>query len=146
MRTRWPALRNRNDRPRSALAALGFTLIELMIVITIILILLSMAAGRYEQSIVRAREAALKQDLWVMRRAIEQYTIDKEQPPQSLEDLVGAGYLRAVPVDPITRKVDWQTQSENVVLSPEQTTYGITDVHSSSDQISPFEKTPYSSW
>jgi general secretion pathway protein G len=146
MRALWPALRNRKDRARSSLAALGFTLIELMIVITIILILLSMAAGRYEQSILRAREAALKQDLWVMRRAIEQYTIDKEQPPQSLDDLVSAGYLRAIPVDPLTRKVDWQTVSDNVVLSPEQTSYGITDVHSSSDLVSPFEKTPYSSW
>ncbi len=146
MPTLWPALRKRKERARSPLAAAGFTLIELMIVITIILILLSMAAGRYEQSILRAREAALKQDLWVMRRAIEQYTIDKEQPPQSLEDLVTAGYLRAIPVDPVTRKTDWQTVSDNVVLSPEQTNYGITDVHSSSDQISPFEKTPYSSW
>jgi len=139
-------LLNPQRRTRSSLAALGFTLIELMIVITIILILLSMAAGRYEQSIVRAREAALKQDLWVMRRAIQQYTIDKEQAPSSLDDLVSAGYLQDVPIDPITRKKDWQTESENVALSPEQTTYGITDVHSSSDQISPFEKTPYSSW
>jgi general secretion pathway protein G len=144
MKPAW--LRNRKERASSPLAVLGFTLIELMIVITIILILLSMAAGRYEQSIVRAREAALKQDLWVMRRAIQQYTIDKEQPPSSLDDLVSAGYLQDIPVDPITRKKDWQTASENVALSPEQTTYGITDVHSSSDQVSPFEKTPYSSW
>lgn len=126
--------------------AAGFTLLEMMIVVTIMLILMSIGAGRYEQSIVRAREAVLKQDLLVMRRAIDQYTIDKEQPPQSLDDLVTAGYMRSLPVDPITRKQDWRTEEDQVVLTPEQTQYGITDVHSNSDEISPFEKTPYSSW
>lgn len=126
--------------------AAGFTLIEMMIVIAIMLILLSMAAGRYEMSVTRAKEAALKQDLSVMRRAIDQYTIDKEQPPQSLQDLVTAGYLRGIPVDPFTRRRNWQTTEDNVVLTPEQTQFGITNVHSASNQISPFTKTPYSSW
>jgi len=124
----------------------GFTLLEMMIVITIMLILLSIGAGRYEMSITRAKEAALQQDLSIMRRAIDQYTIDKEAPPQSLQDLVTAGYLRAIPVDPFTRTTDWHTSEDNVVLTPEQTQFGITDVHSASNQISPFEKTPYSSW
>jgi general secretion pathway protein G len=142
-------LRRRLDALRAASPdgfAAGFTLIEMMIVVAIMLILLSMAAGRYEMSITRAREAALKQDLSVMRRAIDQYTIDKQEPPQSLQDLVTAGYLRGIPVDPFTRRPDWQTTQDNVVLTPEQTQFGITNVHSESNQISPFTKTPYSSW
>lgn len=124
----------------------GFTLIEMMIVIAIMLILLSIAIPRLEMSVTRAKEAALTQDLTVMRTAIDRYTIDKQQPPQSLEDLVTAGYLRGIPVDPFTRQTNWQTSEDNVVLTPEQTHFGITDVHSASDQISPFRKTPYSSW
>ena len=131
---------------RSTAANLGFTLLEMMIVIAIMLILLSIGAGRYEMSITRAKEAALEQDLSVMRRAIQQYTIDKEQPPQSLQDLVTAGYLRGIPVDPFTRRPNWTTTQDNVVLTPEQTQFGITNVHSSSNQISPFTHTPYSSW
>lgn len=143
LRGRLERLRSRASGP---LSAAGFTLLEMMIVITIMLILLAIGAGRYQESIIRAREAALKQDLKVMRHAIDQYTIDKAQPPQSLDDLVTAGYLRGIPVDPITREKDWQVQDDNIALSPEQTQFGITDVHSSSDKISPFENTPYSSW
>lgn len=142
-------LRRRRDALRAnqgAVWAVGFTLLEMMIVITIMLILLSIGAGRYEMSITRAKEAALEQDLSVMRRAIDQYTIDKEQPPQTLQDLVDAGYLRGIPVDPFTRQPNWRTTEDSVVLTPEQTQYGITNVHSRSDQISPFTKTPYSSW
>lgn len=125
----------------------GFTLLELMVVITIILILLSLAAGRYEQSVLRAKEAALKQNLQVMRKAIDEYTLDKLAAPQSLEDLVGAGYLREIPVDPMTRKKDWLVDYETDVLySPEQTSTGIGKVHSASDKVSPFEGTPYNSW
>jgi general secretion pathway protein G len=124
----------------------GFTLLELMIVITIILILVSMGIGRYQQSVVRAKEAALKQDLFVMRNAIWQYTVDKEAAPQSLQDLVDAHYLRDIPTDPITRTKEWHTDSEDVALSPDQTTFGISDVHSTSEQVSPFEQTAYSTW
>ncbi len=131
---------------RSVRRGAGFTLLELMIVITIILVLLAMGMGRYEQSVLRSKEAALKQDLFVMRNAIEQYTLDKQAAPQSLDDLVSGGYLREVPVDPMTRQKDWRADYENVVLSPEQSGTGITDVHSSSDRISSFERTPYSSW
>ena len=137
-----PKARNRARSLRGA----GFTLLELMIVITIILVLLAMGMGRYEQSVLRSKEAALKQDLFVMRNAIEQFTLDKQAAPQSLDDLVSAGYLREVPVDPMTRQKDWRVDYENVVLSPEQSGTGITDVHSSSDRVSAFEKTPYSSW
>lgn len=130
----------------SSVSARGFTLLELMIVITIILILVTLGAGRYQQSVVRAKEAALKQDLSVMRHAIEQYTLDKQQGPQSLDDLVSAAYLREVPTDPMTHHKDWVTESSDVLLSPDQTTPGITDVHSASGETSPFENTPYSSW
>lgn len=116
-----------------------------MIVITIILILAGMAAARYEQSVLRAKEATLKQDLFVMRNAIQQYTLDKEAGPSSLDDLVPK-YLSSVPNDPMTRTKDWQTESEQVLLDPLETTPGITDVHSGSDQVSPFEHTAYNTW
>lgn len=134
------------SRPRRFQAAAGFTILELMIVITIIFILIAIGAGRYDQSVARAREAALKQDLSVMRHAIEQYTLDKQAAPQSLEELVSAGYLREIPTDPTTRQKNWRVDYENVLLSPDQNASGITDVHSSSDRVSPFEGTPYSSW
>ena len=124
----------------------GFTLIELMIVITIILILIGMGAARYERSVLRAREATLKQDLSAMRQAIDNYTLDKEAAPQSLEDLQQAGYLRAIPTDPMTQQKDWQTSFGDTVLSPDQTSGGIQDVHSNSLKSSPFEGTAYSTW
>ena len=124
----------------------GFTLIELMIVITIILILIGMAAQSYEKSIQRSREAVLKHDLQVMRQAIDQYTLDKQAAPQSVDDLQQAGYLGSVPVDPMTRAKDWVPQFDNVVMSPDQVTTGIVDVHSNSDRISPFEGTAYNTW
>jgi general secretion pathway protein G len=125
----------------------GFTLIELMIVITIIFILLGMAAGRYDRSVHRAREASLKTDLQVMRQAIDNYTMDKEAAPQSLDDLVNSQtpYLREVPMDPITHAKDWHTDFGDLALSPDQTNSGIVDVHSSSDQIST-DGTPYNTW
>ncbi len=126
--------------------ALGFTLLELMVVITIIMILLGIAAGRYERSITRSKEAVLRQDLFTMRQAIDQFTLDKQRAPTSLDELISADYLRALPVDPMTNKKDWQTQYEDVVLSPEQTGTGISDVHSASNQVSPFEGTAYSTW
>jgi general secretion pathway protein G len=124
----------------------GFTMIEMMVVIAIILVLIAMAAGRYERSVTRAKEAVLKQDLQTMRSAIQQYTLDKQQAPLALDDLVSAGYLREIPLDPITREHDWHANFEDVMLSAEQTANGITDVHSSSDTVSTFENTPYSSW
>ena len=124
----------------------GFTLIELMIVITIILILIGMAAQRYGLTIEHSREAVLKHDLQVMREAIDNYTLDKQAAPQSLDDLQQSGYLRDIPVDPITRAKDWVPQFDNVVMSPDQVTTGIVDVHSSSGRTSPFDGTPYNTW
>lgn len=123
----------------------GFTLIELMIVITIILILVSIAAPIYRRSIVRARESVLRENLFVLRSTIEQYTLDKQRAPQGLEDLVSAGYLREIPKDITGRRDTWRIDYEDTLLSPEQTGIGIGDVHSGSDAIS-MEGTPYSSW
>src|SRR2546425_12283295 len=103
---------------RRALARAGFTLLEMMIVVTIILILLSLGAGLYMKWGTRSKEAALKQDLFVMRQAIEQYTLDKQTAPQSLEDLVSSGYLREIPTDPITRAKHWPVGCENGLLKP----------------------------
>ena len=131
---------------RRAVRAAGFTLLEMLIVIMIILILAGMAAGRYEKSVLRAKEATLKQDLFVMRQAIQQYTLDKQSAPASLDDLVQAKYISGVPTDPITRNKDWHLDFEDVLLTPEQTSSGLTDVHSASDATSPFENTTYSTW
>jgi general secretion pathway protein G len=124
----------------------GFTLIELMCVIAIILILATISAGHYEKSVVRAKETTLHTDLKVMRDAIQHYTEDKEAAPSSLDDLVSAHYIQQIPTDPMTNAKDWVTASEDFDLSPEQSSSGITDVHSASDTVSPFENTPYSSW
>ena len=121
-------------------------MLELMVVIAVIVILVAMAAGSYQRSLVRSREAVLKQDLATMRNAIQQYTLDKQAGPQSLDDLVASGYLREVPVDPVTRQRAWHGDFGDVLLSTDQTVPGLTDVHSTSDTISPFEGTPYSSW
>ena len=124
----------------------GFTLIELMIVVTIVLILIGIAAGRYDKSVQRANEAVLKHNLQTIRTSIDNYTLDKQAAPQSLEDLVQAGYLHAVPTDPITRAKDWVPQYDTVVLSPDQSSTGMVDVHSNSPRVSPFENTPYNEW
>lgn len=123
----------------------GFTLMELMIVISLILILVSISIPAYQQSILRAKESVLKQDLFELRSLISQYTLDKQKAPQSLEDLVSAGYLKIIPKDPMTGAADWATSQEDTVLSPDQTDPGIDDVHSASNQIGS-DGTAYSSW
>ena len=124
----------------------GFTLIELMIVIMIIFILVGMAIGRYDLAVQRAREAALKTNLQTMRNAIDNFTMDKMSAPQSLEDLKTAGYLREIPIDPITQQKDWVLDFEDVALSPTQSGTGITNVHSASTQASKLDGTPYNTW
>lgn len=124
----------------------GFTLVELMIVIMIIGILVAIAAPIYAQSIVRAREATLRQDLYHLRQAIDAYTMDKQKAPQSLQDLVTAGYFREIPRDPFTRKNDtWQVVQEDVYSSIDQNEPGITDVHSGASEAST-DGTAYSTW
>jgi general secretion pathway protein G len=124
----------------------GFTLIELMIVMTIIVILIGIAAMNYQRTVVRGKEAVLKTDLKTMRDAIDNFTLDKQAAPQSLDDLQQAGYLRSVPIDPMTHAKDWVPQFDSVVLSPDQTSTGIVDVHSNSANVSPFENTAYNEW
>jgi general secretion pathway protein G len=114
----------------------GFTLIELMIVISIILILISTAIPIYLQSIKRARESVLKQNLFTIRSVIDQFTMDKQKAPQSLDDIVQAGYLKQIPIDPITNSRDtWQTVSEDTLQSVDQTQPGISDVHSGASGV-----------
>ena len=124
----------------------GFTLIELMVVIAIMIILLSLAMPRYQKSILHAQETALRQDLYTVRSVIDQYTLDKQKAPQSLQDLVDAGYLKQLPVDPFTKSRDtWVPVTDDSIMSPDQTQPGIMDVHSGSDQVSS-EGTAYNTW
>jgi len=123
----------------------GFTLIEMIIVVAIIAILLGIAIPVYNIHLLHAREAVLRTDLASIRDAIGQFTQDKQRAPQSLDDVVSAGYLRALPKDPFTHAADWQAVQEDVLSSLDQTQPGITDIHSSSNQISS-EGTAYSSW
>jgi general secretion pathway protein G len=132
-------------RRGASLRQRGFTLIELMIVITIILILVGMAVGRYERAVVRARESVLSHNLQVIRAAIENYTLDKQAAPQSLEDLVQAGYLRDIPADPILQQRNWEAKFGNRVLTPDQVSVGIEDVRSNSDRTA-LDGTIYSTW
>ena len=126
--------------------ARGFTLIELMIVMAIIAVLVSMALPIYQKSIVRSKESVLKNNLFTMRTVIDEYTYDKQKAPQNLDDLVNEGYLREVPVDPMTgSNSTWKIVMEDALTSVNQTEPGIYDVRSGSDKNS-LEGTPYSEW
>lgn len=123
----------------------GFTLVELMIVMAIIAVLMSVAIPIYSRSIVRAKESVLKNNLFTMRTVIDEYTYDKQKAPQTLNDLVSDGYMRQVPVDPITGATDWRVIMEDASNTVNQSEPGIFDVRSSSDKTS-LEGTPYSEW
>jgi len=124
----------------------GFTMIELMIVIAIILILVGMAVPNYQRHLLSSREATLKQDLFSMRQCIDQYTLDKQKAPQSLHDLISAGYLRQMPKDPFTHSDStWTTTNEDTLMAVDQSAPGIVDVHSGSNATSS-DGSAYSSW
>ena len=124
----------------------GFTLIELLIVMTIIAILATLAIPRFVGAVKAAREAVLREDLHVMRDAIDSYTMDKQKAPQSLDDLIQNGYLRAIPEDPMTHSKDtWVTDTSDAMYSIDQTDPGINDVHSGSEG-SGSDGQPYTSW
>ena len=126
--------------------SLGFTLIELMVVMAVISIIVSMAVPMYQKSITRSRESVLKNNLFTMRTVIDEYTYDKQKAPQSLQDLVTDGYLRAVPMDPMTNSTEtWRPVQEDSANSTSQSEPGIFDVKSGSDQKS-LEGTLYSDW
>jgi general secretion pathway protein G len=124
---------------------LGFTLLEMMIVLIIMGILISIAIPVYSRSVVRAHESVLKNDLFELRKLISQYTLDKQKAPQALDDLVQAGYLKVIPKDPMTGEANWEVVQEDVLMSADQQDPGIDDVHSASTAISS-EGTAYSSW
>ena len=130
---------------RSGKSRLGYTLLELMIVMAIISVLVSLAIPMYQKALVRTKESLLKNNLFTMRTVIDEYTFDKKKAPQSLDDLVSEGYLREVPVDPIMGNNQWAIVMEDALTSVDQTQPGIWDVHSYSDQKS-LEGTPYSQW
>ncbi|HLN98241.1 MAG TPA: prepilin-type N-terminal cleavage/methylation domain-containing protein [Pyrinomonadaceae bacterium] len=122
----------------------GFTLLELMIVITIIIILAAIVLPQYQKIILSTREAVLREDLYRMRILLDEYTADKQKLPQSLDDLVAGGYMREIPKDPITGQADWSiTTGEDPNSSSGES--GVTDVHSASTDTSS-EGTPYSEW
>lgn len=131
-------------RIRSGSAA-GFTLIELMIVMAIIAVLVSVAVPMYQKSVIRARETVLRQNLFTLRTVIDEYTYDKSKAPQSLEDLVREGYLRQIPIDPMTGQADWEIIMEEAASSVNQAEPGIFDVRSRSTKRS-LEGTPYNEW
>ena len=114
----------------------GFTLVELMIVMAIIMVLAVVAVPSYVAAMRSAREAALKEDLHVLRNAIDSYTADKQKAPQELQDLVQDGYLRTIPEDPMTHSKDtWVTEKSETLSSVDQTdSGGIDDVHSGSQE------------
>jgi len=124
----------------------GFTMVELMIVMAIIVILISIAIPQYQKSIIRAKESVLQNNLHTLREVIDEYTYDKKKAPQSLDDLVSAGYLREIPMDPITNSNQtWKVIMEDALQSVDQTDPGIFDVKSGSDK-SGLDGTPYADW
>jgi len=124
----------------------GFTFVELMVVVTIIVILITIAIPVYQRSIIRAKESVLKNNLFTLRTVIDHYTYDKEKAPATLQDLVSEGYLRDIPVDPMTgSNQTWQTVMEDPTQAVDQDSPGIFDVHSGSNK-SGSDNTAYSDW
>jgi general secretion pathway protein G len=142
----------RNGKPvngcaRRAMKRLrGFTFVEMMVVVTIMVILITMAIPIYNRSIVRAKESVLKNNLFTMRTVIDNYSYDKGKAPQNLQDLVTEGYLQKLPVDPMTgNNQSWRTVMEDASQSISQSEPGIFDVHSGSDKTS-LDGTAYAEW
>jgi len=124
----------------------GFTLVEMLIVIAIMTILMAISVPRYQAAVLHAKESVLRDDLFQLRSLIDQYTLDKQRAPQSLDDLVSAGYLRTLPKDPMTDSTSsWRADSDQSLQSLDQQEPGIVDVHSGSDAVST-DGTAYSTW
>jgi general secretion pathway protein G len=124
----------------------GFTIIELMIVMAIVAVLVTIAVPIYMKTIIRSKETVLKQNLFSIRLVIDEYTYDKGKAPQSLQDLVTEGYLRVIPMDPMTgSNQTWRVVNEDAATTVNQSEPGIFDVRSGSEKKS-LEGTPYSEW
>jgi general secretion pathway protein G len=123
----------------------GFTLIEMMIVMAIIVILIAVAVPFYQKAITRAKESVLHNNLFAMRSAIDEYTFDKQKAPQSLQDLVKDGYLHNVPKDPIRQSTDWKIIMEDAGQAVSSSEPGIFDIRSESDKMG-LDGTHYSEW
>jgi general secretion pathway protein G len=133
-------------RTQSGSARRGFTLIELMIVMAVVTVLVSIAVPMYQKSILRSKESVLKNNLFTLRTVIDEYTYDKGKAPQALQDLVSDGYLRVVPVDPMTGSSEtWKIIMEDATTSINQAEPGIFDVKSGSDKTS-LDGTAYADW
>ena len=131
---------------KSASPAAGFSLLEMMMVITVILIVASISTPIYTTAVVRAREAVLADHLFTLRALIDRFTLDNGRAPASLQEFVEKGYLGRIPTYPFTDSNEtWRETEEDAPLSPQQTSLGIVDVHSGSNLVS-LEGTPYSSW
>jgi general secretion pathway protein G len=131
-------------RPKTRRSA-GFTLLEMMIVMIVMAILISIAVPIYKTSLIKSREAVLRQDLFTLRSLISQYTLDKQKAPQSLDDLIQGGYLKVLPKDPMTNEPNWEVVQEDVLMTVDQQDSGINDVHSASSATAT-DGTAYSSW
>lgn len=134
-----------SQQGRSGVRQRGFTLLELMIVLSVMLILMAVAIPAYNRTIIQARESVLRSNLSTLRNVISQYTLDKQKAPQSLDDLVQAHYVREVPIDPMTRQADWTTEQEDVMEAVDQQEPGISNVHSASPGTA-IDGTAYNTW
>jgi len=146
--SRWGTFLFREARPIKSAGEKeqGFTLLELMIVMVVIGLLAAIAIPAYTTNIKHAREAVLKEDLHVMRQAIDSYTVDKQKAPQSLDDLVQSGYLKVMPIDPFTHRSDtWMPVQSDTLSTLDQTASGIDDVHSGSQETA-IDGTSYNTW
>ena len=138
--------KNNIEQSRLKRALRGFTLIELMVVMAIISILLAIALPIYQKSIIRSKESVLRNNLFTLRTMIDEYTIDKQHAPQSLQDLVSEGYLRQVPQDPMTGSDQtWRLIMEDTSIGGANSPPGIFDVKSGSDKTA-LDGTPYADW
>jgi len=123
----------------------GFTILELMVVITIMMIIMAIAVPAYQHHIIESRESVLKQNLYTLDNIIEQYRLDKGQSPITLDDLVTAGYLHQLPLDPMTGKADWTTEQEDLETAVDPQQPGISRVHSASSGTA-LSGEAYSTW
>lgn len=133
-------------RRSRVIAAAGFTMIELLIVMTLVVVLASVGMVQYRNSVTRAEEAALKENLFRMRDAMDQFYADKTKWPSDLAELVSEGYIREVPIDPMTKSKDtWQTTAAEANASNPASVGGIENVHSGSDRVA-LDGTRYADW